>query len=415
MKYIYLILASFLLISCSTTNPVSYSFDTNIGILMHPKFKIYHNQDTLSKVFFQLSTDEVLYTRNNRNQPFKAALTIKYSVFQNNSKTLLDSGSLFIVDEYNSVKSQFIDTSFSFSFDLNQKGYIIFNLVDDNRSRNISKKLFIDKTDFTNKQFFIVRDSLGEPFYSDYFKSNQSIFISSIYHKDKPLYALINNYDFPLPFPPFSKVFLPSFPKSTSASKKLIFDKNNCFKYTFPEEGFVYFQSDTLSSKGFPLFNFNKDYPYVKNISALIPPLRYITTREEYELINNESNPKKAVDKFWLSKASSNERARTLIRTYYSRVQLANELFTSHCEGWRTDRGLISIIFGPPNFVRNNKYQETWIYGNEHNSNTIRFIFEKMENPFSENDYVLKRNYAYKSPWYVAVESWRNGKVYWVQ
>ena len=38
-----------------------------------------------------------------------------------------------------------------------------------------------------------------------------------------------------------------------------------------------------------------------------------------------------------------------------------------------------------------------------------------MENPFSENDYVLKRNYAYKSPWYVAVESWRNGKVYWLQ
>ena len=91
-----------LLISCLTTNPVSYSFDTNIGILMHPKFKIYHNQDSSSKVFFQLSTDEVLYTRNNRNQPFKAALTIKYSVFQNNSKTLIE------IDPANSSKYQSI-------------------------------------------------------------------------------------------------------------------------------------------------------------------------------------------------------------------------------------------------------------------------------------------------------------------
>ena len=121
------------------------------------------------------------------------------------------------------------------------------------------------------------------------------------------------------------------------------------------------------------------------------------------------------VDQFWLNKAHSNERARTLIRNYYSRVQLANELFTSHKEGWKTDRGLISIIFGSPSFIRYNKNNEIWIYGNDHNSNTIKFTFEKIKNIFSNNDYILKRNYAYKTPWYIAVETWRNGKVYWLQ
>ena len=31
------------------------------------------------------------------------------------------------------------------------------------------------------------------------------------------------------------------------------------------------------------------------------------------------------------------------------------------------------------------------------------------------NDYELDRNYSYKSSWYRAVESWRKGKVYFVQ
>ena len=33
-----------------------------------------------------------------------------------------------------------------------------------------------------------------------------------------------------------------------------------------------------------------------------------------------------------------------LIKTYYSKVEKANEMFTSHLEGWKTDRGMISII-----------------------------------------------------------------------
>ena len=99
-----------------------------------------------------------------------------------------------------------------------------------------------------------------------------------------------------------------------------------------------------------------------------------------------------AVDKYWLGKAASKERARSLIRTYYSRVELANKLFTCHLEGWKTDRGLISIIFGPPTYISNNRNSEVWSYGDDNNINSLKFIFDKKTNPFSSNDFVLKRN-----------------------
>ena len=169
---------------------------------------------------------------------------------------------------------------------------------------------------------------------------------------------------------------------------------------------------DTLSSQGFTLFNFHEGYPNLTNADQLISPLRYLTTKEEFSSLVSSSDSKLAVDQYWLSKASSKERARNLIRIYYSRVEFANKLFSCHLEGWKTDRGLISIIFGPPSYVTNNRNSETWIYGDENNMNSLKFIFENKMNPFTTNDFILKRNYAYKNPWYRAVDSWRNGKVY---
>ena len=36
---------------------------------------------------------------------------------------------------------------------------------------------------------------------------------------------------------------------------------------------------------------------------------------------------------------------------YYRRVRFANEEFTQYKDGWKTDRGMIYILFGPPNQV----------------------------------------------------------------
>ena len=47
----------------------------------------------------------------------------------------------------------------------------------------------------------------------------------------------------------------------------------------------------------------------------------------------------------------------------------------------------------------NNRNSETWIYGDENNMNSLKFIFENKINPFTNNDFILKRNYGYKNPW----------------
>jgi len=135
--------------------------------------------------------------------------------------------------------------------------------------------------------------------------------------------------------------------------------------------------------------------------------IRYITEKKEYDEMWVQKDKKNAVDAFWLNIAGNEIRAKELIKKYYNRVQEANEYFPSFIEGWKTDKGLVYIVYGPPNVVYKSKNSEDWIYGEDRNMRSIRFTFFKMENPFTDNDYQLSRSNSYKDEWYNAVENWR--------
>ena len=111
------------------------------------------------------------------------------------------------------------------------------------------------------------------------------------------------------------------------------------------------------------------------------------------------------------NQAGSRERAREAIAAYYGRVESADRHFTSYTQGWKTDRGLVHIIFGTPTTIRKDDRSETWIYGDETNLMSLMFAFHKRDDPFSDNDLVLQRDPQLKTAWYRNVESWRNGRI----
>ena len=398
------------LASCSISKPVNYSIEDSKNSL-HPQFLIYHNNESTSQLFFQVATEDVLYSRSTINQPFSAKILLEYIVFQKDHKEIIDSGSILITDQYLKNKKARIDTNFIFNFSKSEEGFLDLRISDINRSREFRKTLSIDKFSESSRQFYMITDTNNQILFDDFFFEGQSILIKSNFNNDK-LYATKNKTVFPLSPPPFTKSAQPSFPDNISFTEELNFNSKNIIFYDLPNEGFVFFQLDTLNDLGFTLFNFHNDYPLLKSAEQLIPPLRYLTTKDEFDLLVSSINPKVAVDKYWLSNATSKERARTLIRVFYSRVEFANKLFSCHLEGWKTDRGMISIIFGTPSYTSLVRNSEVWIYGDENNIHSLKFVFDQKPNPFSSNDYVLSRNYSYKNPWYRAVESWRNGKVY---
>jgi len=163
------------------------------------------------------------------------------------------------------------------------------------------------------------------------------------------------------------------------------------------------------------LLNFGTKYPKVQEVKQLIEPLAYLATSAEYNQLLKATNQKLAVDNFWIEKAGNIEKARELIRVYYNRVYFANYYFTSYKPGWKTDRGMIFLIYGAPQSVKVTASQEKWIYYKNNYTTTVTFTFDHMPTSFSEDNFVLQRSDSYDTYWRSAVDTWRKGNIYLIE
>jgi hypothetical protein len=104
-------------------------------------------------------------------------------------------------------------------------------------------------------------------------------------------------------------------------------------------------------------------------------------------------------------------------------VLYSNFYFTSFKEGWRTERGMIYIIYGPPDKVYKTNEGETWGYRKPVISSSwggrytvkdeyLYFTFKIRENRFTDNDLYLSRSETLVSFWDQAIASWRKGIIF---
>ena len=180
--------------------------------------------------------------------------------------------------------------------------------------------------------------------------------------------------------------------------------------FSFSKTGF-YYLSTVQHNDGFSLLVVDNKFPRLSRPEEMIGPLSYISSEEEYAKLNNSMKPKFTVDSFWLSIGGSEDYSKKLIKAFYQKVEYANRSFTSYKEGWKTDRGMIYIVFGKPDGVYRHNDQEEWDYENV-NGNSITFSFRKRKDLYSnDDDYELTRKPMYESYWKFMIEKWRKGNI----
>ncbi len=176
--------------------------------------------------------------------------------------------------------------------------------------------------------------------------------------------------------------------------------------FVFHKRGLYWIQTDTTSYNGLFINCFRENYPQLSYAPDLIESTRYITKNVEYESMNKSENSKAALDAFWLTRGETKNRAKELISIYYNRIQLSNEYFTTYKEGWKTDRGIIYTIYGPPDRVQKTLGQEYWYYERTDKRADIEFFFSK-----KNNQYILKRLPFAEFSWKTQIYEWRKGVV----
>jgi GWxTD domain-containing protein len=180
----------------------------------------------------------------------------------------------------------------------------------------------------------------------------------------------------------------------------------------FGYEGLYLIQTDTAQRGGLFLMNFGASYPREDRTEQLVQPIQYLVSTSEYQRLNTEGHPKKMMDNFWLAATGSTDRARMMIRVFYTRLSYANQYFTDFKEGWKTDRGMIYMVYGLPDNINKGSNSETWEYARKQQATPLTFVFERKPSPYSDEYFVLRRGDVQPTFWRQAVDSWRKGRIF---
>jgi len=168
---------------------------------------------------------------------------------------------------------------------------------------------------------------------------------------------------------------------------------------------------DALGSPEMLVYGRSLEFPHMRNVVDLVEATRYVLSRSEYERMRSAEDMKGELDGFWLACNEDPERAADLIATYYARVEEANLYFSGLREGWRTDRGMVHIVFGVPSRIRTSPGTEWWMYGEEGNVNTVIFRFVHEPVPYDANVWTLDRSVNFRAAWDRMVTAWRTGRI----
>lgn len=405
-------LVSMIIGACSSSSTIQtgsykYLYDYESRSL-HPEYVLYHFSDDSSTVYFRIHSEELLYARSTAQSPFTSKLNLSCKM---TSDTASDTMSVQIKDVQKEKPGWLIG---SFNIKMPQGSWnIMIEFTDLVRNMTHTNYLVTDKTNTYTTHNYLARNATNdEPIFGGTTNTGSTITIESHRNRDKTTASIFRlDSEGKLPPPPFSPNN-PETPVVTSLTSEKISPDSLGKYFITAEEKNYFFTHDELPKGGILIRTTSIDFPAVKQAKSLEWPLRYITTKTEYEQIVKSTYPKKMIDNFWIECGGNKNHAKDLIQIYYSRVEEANYYFSSYTDGWKTDRGMIHLIFGNPSKINKFSDREVWQYGEDNTTNQLIFVFNKEASPLSNNVYTLNRDPAFKQYWERMVTVWRTGRIY---
>lgn len=391
------------LASCKTQARLAYrniaSFYNPASELKGLNYACFNVDDSLTRLYVSFPYNQLKYVRENGLD--QARFRFSYQLYDGyENSALIDSSSFYGLDSLK-TNGHFFD---SIALKINRGRNYMLNveLHDLATGEYFGNFLAINKEKNSTPNDFLLVDNSNIPLLRKYVYRNESFRVRTNIPVDE-----LNVSFSGMIFPPATSPYQPP-EKHDETAKDSLFSitmvngVSEPFRLTAAGSYFTRQGDESLLLT----HRFYDGFPEIGAVERMRESLRYITTDAEYR--DMQTKPARvAVDDFWIRVTGHPERALQQIKRYYLRVEEANQFFTLRGEGWKSDRGMIYIVYGPPSVVYKNALSEEWTYGEAGNPLSVRFLFNLQPIQGSKFDFVLERSEAYRTSWHLAVSNWR--------
>ena len=422
-----LLLIITLFISCNSTRVIFDSKDLSylynpIKNPFYPRYNVTNESDERSDLSVKFFANQLFFSEANPQGLPIAEMLITVKLFNiSRGRTLADTAFFNISIIKEEAKPEYI-YSIPMRVTTSQEYEAEVRVIDKLRNEIVQAFVPFNTLSYNNRYNFkalgyFARNQLFNPVV----KSDE--FLNVIYLKQPPDTIYVSYYKQFVEVPDPPSMILPEKTIDYGPDTIVPLVYSDTLPMRFPTEGIYMVTTDEKITEGYTLLNLGPTFPEMTNPETMIEPLVYLAGPGELDSLRTSAKPKVALDEFWIGCGGNVERARELIRIYYTRVLYSNYYFTSYKEGWRTERGMIYIIYGPPDKVYKTIDGESWGYRKQSIKSSwgrryrvkeeyLYFTFKKKNSIFSDNDFYLSRNESLITFWAQAVVSWRRGIVF---
>ena len=426
--YLIIVLACGIMISCGTTKKavvdskdLSYLYNPTKSPLK-PRFNVLNQTDETSFLSVKFFATELFFSEANPQGVPMAQLVISVRLHNVTAGgTLADTAynTLNIVKEESLPEYVF---KIPLSVEPKNEYTVEVKILDRLRLKIVQAFVPFNTLSKYNKYSFVAQGHfLKNELFNPVVRVNEYV---NLLYAGGPIDSLYVSFYKPfkeVPYPP--SMLLPEKTIDYDPETTIAFPYTDTLPMMFRMEGIYFCSVDRFTREGFAFYNFGETYPTMTKPEVMIEPLIYLASEEEMTELRNSPRSKAALDDFWIKCGGNVEKARELIRIYYTRILFSNYYFTSFKEGWRTERGMIYTIYGPPDKVYKTAEGERWGYrkpvlrsswgGRYHlKEEYLFFNFRYRANAFTDNDYYLSRSETLVTYWDRAIANWRKGVVF---
>jgi GWxTD domain-containing protein len=403
------------------TKDLSYLYNPTRNPV-NPRYNVINESDNSSVLSVKFFATDLLFTEANPQGVPTAMLTVTAKLFNTTQgKALTDTAAYDLTIVKETGKAEYV-----YGIALNvEKGmeYLAeVKILDRLRMKVIQAFVPFNTLSYLNKYNFRAQGHFEKnQLFNPVVRVNE--YVNLLYSRGH-IDSLYISY-----FKPFRE--FPDAPSMLLPQKSLDYDPerivavaySDTMPMMFPRVGIYLCSVSRTNKDGFTFMNFGINFPTMNSPESMMDPLVYLASQDEVNSLKSAVKPKAALDEFWIGCGGNIDKSRELIRIYYTRVLYSNYYFTSYKEGWRSERGMIYIIYGPPDKVYKSSEGESWGYrkpviksswGGRYSvqEEYLFFNFKKTDNIFSDNEYYLSRSETLVTYWDKAVASWRKGIVF---
>ena len=403
------VLMSSFIISCSTQQKINKYDSANSYVDEYPggflQQQIFHKNDTISDLYVKIEAKNIPSLRSKKVDVY-SYMTFQYEVYTSmNKKDLIQSDVYKLSDivPYDMIDKGGVLVNIPLKLQDDHNYIILLSVQDQLSKKNYFKLLRVNKG-ISSPENFKITDTDDQILWHSWIEKKQSVKIHYRYPVTEIMQMSYFEPKFSTAKPPFVDDMLKA-PK-VFETYDVTLKEGKSDVIILPREGVYLLKKDKAHTQGLFKTQFYENYPSIDNPAQKVFALRYLNTKKEfYTMLQDE--PAHTLQEFWFFDGRSQEKSQEMMSTYYSRVQRANELFTSYKEGWKTDRGMIFIIYGPPDHIYNEADSEVWEYGDDADYNDLSFEFNIQQTILNSQDYILIRDKSYKDSWFHLVKNWR--------